>query len=204
MAFRDEPSERQAATASAIVKPAIIRLMRGSRDMTLGLQELVAWADPRPDAHLVEIGSYAGESAAIFRMTGRFQRITCVDVWSNPTTKLAERYFDVRARGFDLEKWRMDSAVAAQAIEDASLDLVYIDAWHHYDDVIRDIQAWRSKIRAGGVLAGHDYGLGAGPESVPDHEVEPHRCWPDVVRAVDDSFGIPHRVFRDDSWAVRL
>jgi len=52
---------------------------------------------------------------------------------------------------------RMDSVSAARYIADGSLDLVYIDAEHTYDNVKADIIAWISKIRDGGILCGHDY-----------------------------------------------
>jgi predicted O-methyltransferase YrrM len=50
------------------------------------------------------------------------------------------------------------------------VDMVFVDGAHGYPEVRRDIQAWRGKIRTGGVLAFHDYG----------NETLPH-----VKRAVD-------------------
>jgi predicted O-methyltransferase YrrM len=184
------------------VECPVVRLMRVTPAQQDGLRDLVAWADPRPGAVMVEVGSYAGESAALFARSARFKSIICVDIWNNPTTRLAERYFDLRARHYPLSKWKMSSDVAAEAFEDRSLDLVYIDTWHDYDAVTRDINAWREKVRPGGVLAGHDYALIENER--PDPGVEPSRFWPDVVRAVNDAFGEPHRTFQDDSWAVRL
>jgi hypothetical protein len=52
---------------------------------------------------------------------------------------------------------RLDSVTAAQTFENHSLDVVYIDAEHTFDAVVRDIQAWAPKIRPGGLLCGHDY-----------------------------------------------
>ena len=37
------------------------------------------------------------------------------------------------------------------------VDLVFIDADHREEGVIRDIEAWRPKIREGGILCGHDF-----------------------------------------------
>jgi predicted O-methyltransferase YrrM len=39
---------------------------------------------------------------------------------------------------------------------DGYFDLVYVDAGHGYEDANSDIQAWRSKVRPGGILCGHD------------------------------------------------
>jgi predicted O-methyltransferase YrrM len=38
-----------------------------------------------------------------------------------------------------------------------SLDFVYIDANHSYDECKKDIDIWWKKVRNGGVLSGHDY-----------------------------------------------
>jgi len=48
--------------------------------------------------------------------------------------------------------WRMN-----QYIKDESLDLVYLDAGHYYEAVMKDLQAWYPTVRKGGIVAGHDY-----------------------------------------------
>jgi hypothetical protein len=40
--------------------------------------------------------------------------------------------------------------------DDHSLDAVFVDGSHLYDDVKRDIEAWMPKVRKGGILFGHD------------------------------------------------
>jgi hypothetical protein len=49
------------------------------------------------------------------------------------------------------------SAEAAKSIPDGSLDWVYIDADHDYDNAKQDLLAWFPKVRHGGIVAGHDY-----------------------------------------------
>ena len=46
------------------------------------------------------------------------------------------------------------------AVEDDSLDFVYIDGNHEYNFVMLDIILWTRKVRSGGVVSGHDFGLG--------------------------------------------
>ena len=54
---------------------------------------------------------------------------------------------------------RADSIEAAEMMDDHAFDLVFIDADHRYGSVVADIAAWASKVRPGGWLGGHDYGL---------------------------------------------
>jgi hypothetical protein len=44
----------------------------------------------------------------------------------------------------------------ALSFSDGQLDFVFSDAQHQYEAVCADLNAWYPKIRAGGVLAGHD------------------------------------------------
>jgi hypothetical protein len=48
---------------------------------------------------------------------------------------------------------------AAALMVNSSVDVVYIDGLHHYQGVMDDIHAWWPKIKAGGIMAGHDYML---------------------------------------------
>jgi hypothetical protein len=54
---------------------------------------------------------------------------------------------------------REASPSAASRFADHSLDFVFIDGNHRYENVSADIRAWWSKIRIGGLLTGHDYGV---------------------------------------------
>jgi len=38
-----------------------------------------------------------------------------------------------------------------------AIDLLYIDASHHYDVVCDDIRLWYPKIKKGGIISGHDF-----------------------------------------------
>lgn len=49
----------------------------------------------------------------------------------------------------------MDSAESAKLFPDRSVDLLIIDADHTYEGVVRDIVAWRNKVK--GILFFHDY-----------------------------------------------
>ena len=46
---------------------------------------------------------------------------------------------------------------AANNFEDETLDFVFIDAGHDYDEIIKDIDAWLPKVKKTGIISGHDY-----------------------------------------------
>jgi hypothetical protein len=46
---------------------------------------------------------------------------------------------------------------AVKNFKNDSLDFVYIDGNHSYEAVKQDISDWYSKVKPGGILAGHDY-----------------------------------------------
>ena len=54
---------------------------------------------------------------------------------------------------------RTTSEEASKQFEDGSLDFVYIDGNHLYPAVKKDIDIWWPKVRAGGVMGGHDYDI---------------------------------------------
>jgi hypothetical protein len=89
---------------------------------------------------------------------------------------------------------RKKSAEAAAEIEDASLDLVYIDAEHTYEAVKEDIASWLPKVKAGGWIGGHDY----------DHPNESQKKLWGVKKAVDEVFGAPDDVGVCHTWFSRV
>jgi len=46
---------------------------------------------------------------------------------------------------------------ALDDVEDGSLDFVYIDGAHDFDNAIQDIIGWSKKVKKGGIVSGHDY-----------------------------------------------
>jgi hypothetical protein len=50
------------------------------------------------------------------------------------------------------------STDAVRNYTDDYLDFIYIDACHIYDAVLWDLENYISKLKPGGIMAGHDYG----------------------------------------------
>jgi len=169
-------------------------------EFPVGLQALV---DDLPEGLIMaEVGSYAGESTAVFAR--KVLKIYAVDPWvnyveNNPTQQVvmndlaeAEAAFDMMARGFtNIVKLKKYSHEAVSVFQDGSLDLVYIDGNHEYKHVCEDIRLWLPKIKRGGIISGHDY-----------YYVD--NIYRDVKRAVQDSIGMPDKVYADYSWVKRV
>ena len=52
---------------------------------------------------------------------------------------------------------RKTSREAADQLLETTLDFIYIDANHSYSQCKQDLNIWWSKVRDGGIFAGHDY-----------------------------------------------
>lgn len=52
-----------------------------------------------------------------------------------------------------------DSIEFSTFVEDDSIDFIFIDGDHSFDGAYRDLQLYYSKIKKGGIFAGHDYNL---------------------------------------------
>jgi hypothetical protein len=85
----------------------------------------------------------------------------------------------------------MDSVAAANTFPDRSLDFVYLDGDHSLKGCTRDIVAWAPKVKAGGILAGHDY-----------YDNEPFMVRTAVNECCNGPCGITHEP--SPSWWVRI
>lgn len=89
---------------------------------------------------------------------------------------------------------RDDTVKAAAFVEDGSLDFVFVDADHTYENCKLDLEAWFPKVRPGGLFSGHDYIAANYP------------LW-GVKKAVDEfaaARGLPIELDGDDQWFIRV
>jgi cephalosporin hydroxylase len=79
--------------------------------------------------------------------------------WCDDVLAATLRAIGEAAPGVAVPWVRLSSLDAARLLQSqgVTLDSVYIDASHHYADVMADIAAWRPLVKTGGIIAGHDY-----------------------------------------------
>lgn len=179
----------------------MINIMRPEGKMRNGLISLcrtVALRHQGKPLNIIELGSYCGESSAIFLENLLVGGLYCVDAWSE-TNKYkpaeigeAEKVFDAfwKKNGCVLKIKSTTETFLKRCIEEELqkrfyVHLIYIDADHRYEGVKRDIELSMKLLDPGSILAGHDYN---------------DKKFPGVVRAVNESFGKPDGVFEDTSW----
>jgi hypothetical protein len=145
-------------------------------------------------AHFVEVGVWKGRSAAFLAVeiinSGKTITLDLVDTWEGSEEHLPLQYdlFEVFKKNIEpvapyVNIKRTDSLSAAASYEDGSLDFVFIDAAHDYENVKADILSWLPKIKSGGYLAGHDY-----------------PTWPGVTQAVNEILGQQNIECGEDCW----
>lgn len=159
----------------------------------------------RPGAWLAEIGVAYGRSllyaAELLSARRDGSLIIGVDPWQGMTHpdpdsrspcsfSQAIQSFARWGRPHEMEivyLLRAQSVKAAAAMDEGRLDGVMIDGNHSREAVAADIGAWRSKVRPGGFLAGHDY----------------EDRFPGVRQAVDEAF--PDGVeLRGTVWVIEV
>lgn len=103
----------------------------------------------------VEVGVLSGDHAVAMFCLLNPKMLYLIDSWVNET----EMYNEVCDK-FDTNKCvqviRSDSVQASYMISE-ELNIVYIDADHSYESVLRDMGQWYGKIKTGGMLSGHDW-----------------------------------------------
>jgi predicted O-methyltransferase YrrM len=144
----------------------------GPLDPHNGLRGLYDMIQQRFKGNVVmaEIGSFQGASTMLFSMFAeKVYSIDCYDYPVPPTGRIpshdqlfvdAEKIFLERTSNIpNIIKIKKTSVEASRDFEDASLDLVYIDAEHDYNSVNTDVSLWKHKVKNGGILSGHDWTL---------------------------------------------
>ena len=186
----------------------------------------------RAGCRMAEVGSWLGNgSTQVFlRVLEPFEgaEVFCIDTWQGSSN--VQRHLDFVAQ-YDaygtflhnvasagsrtkLTPIRAASVAAADSFADGSLDFVFVDADHSYEAAKADIAAWRSKVKPGGILCGHDCELRVTAEnrSVLLANVSSDGCeipgapfrhvHPGTVLAVDEAFGGAARLWAETTLTL--
>ena len=151
-------------------------------------QELYTDVVQRYDnALFVEVGAWLGRSTAFLAVeilnSKKNIKFHCVDTWAGSDEHVHQAHDYVKQNILYhkfLENIKPVSDIvvpvqklsveAAQDYDDESIDFVFLDASHDYENVKNDLIAWYPKIKKGGTFGGHDYGY----------------AWTGVMQAVDE------------------
>lgn len=132
------------------------------------------------NAHFVEVGIWKGRSSAYLAVeilnSKKNIKYDCVDTWNGSDEHIDPNSPNFEKNIIDNKDWlyniylknlenvrhvinpiRLESIEAAKLYDDDSLDFVFIDASHDYENIKADILAWYPKIKNGGYFGGHDY-----------------------------------------------
>jgi len=124
-------------------------------------------------SHFVEVGAWKGRSSSYMGIeilnSDKDIKFDVVDTWlgseehahkkdlSIIKNTLYEDFLEnIQPCISVINPIRTTSIEASKLYEDNSLDFVFIDASHKYNDVKEDIKSWLTKVRKGGILAGDD------------------------------------------------
>ena len=128
-----------------------------------------------------EIGAHRGECSRHLLELHSGLKLYMIDMWSPDTYKgkgddaATEPYRKIYEKECEqnyktacavADKYKMSAYIlrggsleAVKWVMDNTLDFAFIDASHSYEDVKADILAWLPKIKPGGFIAMHDFGL---------------------------------------------
>ena len=108
--------------------------------------------DTIPNLELVLVDPYMIYEYSNFRRRNKWK-------WKLPEMDKM-RFKALKRLAMSNVRWlMMTSTMAAPYVANESLDFVYIDGNHSFDFITQDLQFWYPKIRKGGIISGHDYGI---------------------------------------------
>lgn len=121
-----------------------------------------------------EVGVFRGQYSKIILRDLQPTELKLIDAWrvfgaveyddamnSRSPEQWLQMYENVKAKFKDrpeVEVIRELSTKAAARFPNGYFDFIYLDANHGFEAVLLDLKAWEPKLRAGGIMAGHDWG----------------------------------------------
>jgi hypothetical protein len=127
-------------------------------------RRLMVAAFPK-DAVIAEVGVAAGDFSVVILEVARPRNFFLIDAWSMGErsnygeagfVKVRERFRNEIIKNMVVIKRGFSHEILNQ-FKDDFFDWVYIDAAHNYQSVKNDLEISFTKVKNGGIIAGHDY-----------------------------------------------
>ncbi len=93
------------------------------------------------------------------------QLLCLIDMWGTnrygkDKADLINDKFKSQIKNESIKVFRSDSVTAAENFQSSYFDFIYIDTDHSYETTIKELRAWKTKMKEDGIIAGHDYMMG--------------------------------------------
>jgi hypothetical protein len=156
----------------------------------------------------VEIGVEMGKFSEAILKLGKVAHLYSIDPWipipgfyTAEAAELAFRTTAARLLRFSPRNTilREDAREAVHRFPDESLDFVYIDSSHEFEETCEELAAWWPKLKKDGWLSGHDYANGEGVRRAVDAFAFHHQLALETT-IKDDDLDFP---FLITSWFCR-
>lgn len=152
--------------------------------------ELAVLAELASQAQVIgEVGSYKGKSAKVLSHA-TYGKVFCVDSSDDNTAPAFKSFLreEIESGQVDFFVGNDVDGIAAWTYERRKFDLMFLDADHTTEGVIREINAVMPLMAKDSIICGHDF--------YPEIN--------DVGQAVMEYFKGGHTILTDTIWAVKL
>lgn len=150
------------------------------------------------NAHFVEVGCWKGRSVCYLavEIINQNKNITvdCIDLFEHSDIQsdiAPDKYENIYGQLLEnikpvrhiIRPIKGESYIVSKFYKTESLDFVFIDAAHDFDNVYKDLIAWYGKVKSGGVISGHDYDSSEGVRKAvnkffgEDNIKKQENCW---------------------------
>lgn len=135
-----------------------------------GRTEFIKFINNLKPLNGIEIGVYNAENSEII-----LKRVGGIKYWgvdpylcykdyeddfANSNQEIQDKRYEMANqifKSYNQTLIRKTSEEASKDFEDNFFDFIYIDANHNYEYIKTDIELWWPKVKAGGILSGHDF-----------------------------------------------
>lgn len=114
---------------------------------------------------IAELGVDKGDFSELILNKCEPKKLHLIDVWATEEySKDKQRFVENKFKS-EIESGIVEinlglSVDVGLGFKDNYFDWIYIDTNHSYQNTIRELEVWQSKIKEGGIIAGHDFIVG--------------------------------------------